>query len=380
MNRLVVRIFGVEDSVALSDNIFTKPGISLSESREIATKEKATKVSFKTNAYKCPYITPDPKMMTSQFKEDHYLLKIFSGICNGTYVEMGALDGVRYSNTHVFHKELGWKGVLVEISPRNFAKLEKNRPNELALVHAGVCAKEGMVHFMEMANGAVSGVWEFAMPSFRDQWWKGKTIADATPIRCVPLRTILADQGPAFFADFFSLDVEGAELQALSPPSLSSAPSLPASLSAAHPPLPSQQARAHPSTRPPTRRGAESLDPRGPATSAFTSGRRRCWSRWTRAWRPSALSSSKRAPTTPPKTPPCARSSRRAGTPCWVAATRPTGSSTHAGTSSTPPSVSRAPPRSPRSPPPPSPPPVPPTPRRTVGRGGRVPMRIGPYP
>jgi FkbM family methyltransferase len=155
--------------------------------------------------------------MTSQSKEDRHLLSIFPGICNGTYIEMGALDGIQYSNTYVFHKALSWKGVLVEISPKNFARLQKNRPNELALVHAGVCKEEGTVHFMDMAS-AVSGVWEFAPPPFRNYWWKGKTLEDTTPIRCVPLRAILAEQGPTFFADFFSLDVEGAELQAPPPP------------------------------------------------------------------------------------------------------------------------------------------------------------------
>ena len=75
-----------------------------------------------------------------------------------------------------------------------------------------MCKEEGTVHFMDTAS-AVSGVWEFAPIPFRDRWWKGKTVDDATPIRCVPLRAILADQGPTFFADFFSLDVEGAELQ-----------------------------------------------------------------------------------------------------------------------------------------------------------------------
>ncbi len=233
--------------------------------------------------------------MTSQSKEDRNLLNIFPGICNGTYIEMGALDGVRYSNTHVFHKALGWKGVLVEVSPYNFAELKKNRPNELALVNAGVCKEESTVHFLDLANdrdlSAVSGVWEFAAPAFRDRFWKGKTLDDATPIRCVPLRTILADQGPTFFADFFSLDVEGAELQVLPPTPLSSRRDLVSPL------LPRP---AHSLARVCGTRGRPSL-PTLKCESA--AARRRSWSPWTCTRPPLASSSSRPAPAPPIKTP-----------------------------------------------------------------------------
>jgi FkbM family methyltransferase len=154
--------------------------------------------------------------LKSQQKEDVLLLDWFNGLCNGTYVEMGALDGVRYSNTFVFNKSFGWKGILVEISPTSYKKLAKNRPNELATVNAAVCTDKQEVHWFESADGAISGIWEYATESYRKKWWRGTKFMDTTPISCCPLQDILDEHAPSYsFFDIFSLDVEGSELEVL---------------------------------------------------------------------------------------------------------------------------------------------------------------------
>ena len=61
----------------------------------------------------------------------------------GTFVEMGALDGLTYSNTLVLERCFNWTGVLLEANPANYAKLLRSkRANNAKLVHAAVC-KEG---------------------------------------------------------------------------------------------------------------------------------------------------------------------------------------------------------------------------------------------
>jgi hypothetical protein len=39
----------------------------------------------------------------------------------GTFVELGALDGVLFSNTKFYEDTLGWTGVLIEAQPSNAA-------------------------------------------------------------------------------------------------------------------------------------------------------------------------------------------------------------------------------------------------------------------
>jgi hypothetical protein len=124
-----------------------------------------------------------------------------------------------YSNSYVFNKDLGWKGVLMELSTKNFRLLVRNRPNEIAKIHAGVCDTKRSVHYVE-GGGPTGGIWELAPQSFKDQWWKGITL-DSPKVQvvdCAPLTELLQShlgRRSSFFFDFFSLDVEGAEFDIL---------------------------------------------------------------------------------------------------------------------------------------------------------------------
>lgn len=165
-------------------------------------------------AYKCSLIDPDKSLFLSQSQEDRHLMMFFNGLCNGTYVELGALDGLLFSNTHVFNKALQWKGLLIDASPSNHAKLQSNRPDEISVINSAICNTHKTVHYVEA--GAVGGVWEFSTNEFREKWWGNeKKISDAQVVQCLPLRDIFLNYGFPFYADFFSLDVEGSELSVL---------------------------------------------------------------------------------------------------------------------------------------------------------------------
>eukprot|EP00529_Nitzschia_sp_RCC80_P032540 CAMPEP_0113471512 /NCGR_PEP_ID=MMETSP0014_2-20120614/17014_1 /TAXON_ID=2857 /ORGANISM="Nitzschia sp." /LENGTH=229 /DNA_ID=CAMNT_0000364145 /DNA_START=401 /DNA_END=1090 /DNA_ORIENTATION=+ /assembly_acc=CAM_ASM_000159 len=159
------------------------------------------------------------KFFKSQSQEDKELMRLFGNkkLCNGTYIEMGALDGVRYSNSFVFNKVFGWKGVMIEASPTNYERLIQNRQNEIGTVHAGVCSSEQIVHWVTAEKEAVGGFEEFAAQSFKDRWWTQENIANSTEVLCQPLTKILEEtvETSHFHFDFFSLDVEGAEYEAL---------------------------------------------------------------------------------------------------------------------------------------------------------------------
>lgn len=157
----------------------------------------------------------------SQFGEDmHTFLHYFPEICNGTYMEIGALDGDAMSNTHFFNTHLDWKGVLVEGSPFNYKKLRVNRNNEFLIRHNVVCSENSSLHYAVTADlkrsdgldGAVHGIYEF-MPEWYKQMFHGKNLT-LVEVQCASLDSILTD-ARLNFIDFFSLDVEGAELSVL---------------------------------------------------------------------------------------------------------------------------------------------------------------------
>jgi FkbM family methyltransferase len=185
---------------------------------------KSRQVHQQTNAHLCPKkdaVEMRRNSSKSQSKEDEMLLKWFNGLCNGTYVEMGALDGILYSNSYLFHKELGWSGVLVELEPTDYEKLKVNRPTDMT-VHAAVCNERKTIHYLTNHRGkggsAVDGIYEFMPQSFRDQWWHGISLESGSDkvveVECIPMSDILA-KSPYTHFDFYSLDVEGAEYEVL---------------------------------------------------------------------------------------------------------------------------------------------------------------------
>lgn len=170
-----------------------------------------------TLATQCENII-DNSYYKSQSGEDKMLLSWFSNLCGGTYLEMGALNGVKYSNSYVFHKALQWKGVLIELMSSNYQQLIKNRPDEIATIHAGVCSSPQQLHYHAGRDAAVGGIYEFASSSFREMYWRNISLDDERVLTmdCATLdNLLLKNAANATFFDFFSLDVEGAELSVL---------------------------------------------------------------------------------------------------------------------------------------------------------------------
>jgi FkbM family methyltransferase len=157
------------------------------------------------------------KASKSQSSEESYLWEhFFFQRTGGTFLEMGALDGIFLSNTLALENLLGWRGVLIEASPANYGKLQQQRKTQI-VINAAVCDEVRTVHYMESGDTAVRGIVEFMAPSFVSQWhtsYRPEQIDQFPSIPCVPLDLLLGLYGFRHI-NFFSLDVEGAELQVL---------------------------------------------------------------------------------------------------------------------------------------------------------------------
>ena len=67
------------------------------------------------------------KGSTGLNKLDLRLIEAIAPNPGGYFVELGANDGVRQSNTYKLQRHFGWTGLLIEPSPRRFVECVANR-------------------------------------------------------------------------------------------------------------------------------------------------------------------------------------------------------------------------------------------------------------
>ena len=162
----------------------------------------------------------------SQWGEDNSLIPGLHAVAAGSigepsFVEIGALDGYNLSNTFALERCLGWRGLLIEGNPTNFARLNNNvltglrNASKVAIEHSAVCnqASGGFVDFTVSGN-AVAGVPRSFNPDYAQRWARANHPEHTVRVACRPMSTILADHRLADDSTFLSLDVEGAEVSA----------------------------------------------------------------------------------------------------------------------------------------------------------------------
>jgi len=142
----------------------------------------------------------------SQHGEQATILAYFGGKRYGTFLDIGANDGVRYSNTRAL-VELGWFGTYVEPSPAAFASLRENLPNAKAFPVA-ITEADGAVELFESDESSHRLI-STTIASERERWgvcrFKGVMVSGWS------FEKLLAESCDTQY-DFISIDAEGADL------------------------------------------------------------------------------------------------------------------------------------------------------------------------
>jgi len=162
---------------------------------------------------------------------DKYLIKnYFERIDRGTYIECGAGNGVNQSNTLILDYGYEWKGILIEPNPHQYEQLKKIRHNVFAANCALVSHDYKEEYIEGFFNGRVKGnvviAGETSEKEFNDMMsgqiktnhnYDKKRFPSDEKLASVPTRTLDAvfEESPFDCADFFSLDVEGYEIEVL---------------------------------------------------------------------------------------------------------------------------------------------------------------------
>ena len=124
--------------------------------------------------------------------------------------ELGAFDGWMESNTLHLESCLGWRGILIDGQPAHLAWMRANRPAALS-VGVAVCRDHGRVNYSRQ-TATTSGIADYMSRSVYERFRLGAAGYQSVP--CGPLGAWLRVLGVRRL-DFFSLDVQGAELMVL---------------------------------------------------------------------------------------------------------------------------------------------------------------------
>ncbi len=87
----------------------------------------------------------------SQYNQDQYILThLFPNKKNGFFIDIGAFDGITWSNTLALEQR-GWNGICFEPNPDEFKKLKKCR--KCICIQGCVDEIEGPAQFLQVVGG-----------------------------------------------------------------------------------------------------------------------------------------------------------------------------------------------------------------------------------
>ena len=155
----------------------------------------------------------------SQCKQDKFFNEvIFKSKRNGVFVDIGANDGITFSNTYFFEKELDWKGLCIEPLEETFKKLQFAR--KCMLVNGCAASFNGTEIFFDVKGYGemLSGLKSKYDPRHLKRLYKdveehGGSFNEIQ-MQCYEVNELLKKH-KLFYIDFMSIDTEGGELEIL---------------------------------------------------------------------------------------------------------------------------------------------------------------------
>ena len=154
----------------------------------------------------------------AQVGQDEWIIDFFKEKQNGVFVDIGANDGITFSNSYVLEKYYNWSGIAIEAIPDMYTTLQKHRNctilNVCASNFTGFTKFETMTEFPEylQANG-----FNINMLSGISTTWRWQDTPDSPQYRitidvmCVNIQEIF-DHFKLTNIDYLSVDCEGCEL------------------------------------------------------------------------------------------------------------------------------------------------------------------------
>lgn len=155
----------------------------------------------------------------SQHGQDRFVAEVlFNGRRGGVFVDVGAHDGVTFSNSCLLERAYGWTGVCIEAAPRPFALCARNRT--CTTLNLAAAAGPGTLEFLEvegpaeMLSGVAAGMSPAHLRRIEREIERGGGAARRISVPARPLADVLDEIGIGDI-DYLSIDVEGGEVGVL---------------------------------------------------------------------------------------------------------------------------------------------------------------------
>lgn len=137
--------------------------------------------------------------MPSQQEEDKLIKDYLGGYATGCYIDIGAGDPIKFSNTHALYQK-GWKGLVIEPFPESHKRWAELRPNDILLPIA-------VMHY----NGEATMCRTATVGSWVGNEYAEKYSGEIYKVACNNIVTILRKYPEFQKAEFVSIDIESNE-------------------------------------------------------------------------------------------------------------------------------------------------------------------------
>jgi FkbM family methyltransferase len=137
----------------------------------------------------------------SQVGQDRWVISKTNGKYNGYFLDIGASDGITINNSYVLEKEYDWQGICVESDKELFKTLTLNR--SCVCVNVAIYSENTTVQFVSEPYKGIKSCIQIASGDVVD-------VKDA-----ITMGKLLTDNNAPEYIDYISLDIEGADYDAL---------------------------------------------------------------------------------------------------------------------------------------------------------------------
>jgi FkbM family methyltransferase len=158
------------------------------------------------------------ELSKSQLFQDLFAQFVCMDLDKPIFIEFGATDGMKRSNTCVLESVFGWRGVLAEPDTQWHESLYKNRPDSI-ICNDCVYSRTGeMVDFFSSSEGELSTIEKYvthdeaSMPGNTAARMRGRA---TYPVTTISLNDLISRHIVGRVPNYISIDTEGSELEIL---------------------------------------------------------------------------------------------------------------------------------------------------------------------